>query len=329
MDMAVGAAPFGEMPSQLEILRRVRTLAPHATEHVPDQHVVSQVLLKQFAEPWGLKCEHLLAGINLKHPEKRPAYGGPKRFGKWPDFVQYASDSAEKLWQETENKLHEPLEAIKRDGEVIKPAHENVIREMIALHLVRSIPTAALHQSSWLKFRAMARQHWLQRPADLQALHVGLFGYWTSDLDRLELALNTYMQEPEHLVKSGALFRVSLEDRFERIRIGFQAFDLKILTAQEREFLIGDVPVLMMREGHGGLGFFDGVGIGNADEIVMPLTPYHVAVLGQGSESREATDDEVDHYNTLQVRIAYRHVYFRPGSGLTGFVRSVLGTKAA
>jgi hypothetical protein len=60
------------------------------------------------------------------------------------------------------------------------------------------------------------------------------------------------------------------------------------------------------------------VGIGNADEIVMPLTPRHVAVLGQGSESREATDDEVDHYNTLQVRIAYRHVYFRPGSGLAG-----------
>ena len=59
-----------------------------------------------------------------------------------------------------------------------------------------------------------------------------------------------------------------------------------------------------MREGHGGLGFFDGVGVGNADEIVMPLTPRHVAVLGQGSESRDATPAEVERYNTLQVRIA-------------------------
>lgn len=98
-------------------------------------------------------------------------------------------------------------------------------RDQIALHLARSIPTAALQQTSWLKFRASAKQHWLQRPAQLQALHVALFHYWTSDPARLELALDTYMREPEDLVKSGALFRVSIEDRFERMCIGFQAFD--------------------------------------------------------------------------------------------------------
>jgi hypothetical protein len=64
-----------------------------------------------------------------------------------------------------------------------------------------------------------------------------------------------------------------------------------------------------MRERHGGLGIF-----------VLPLTPHHVAVLGQGSQSRRATADEVNRFNTLQVRLAYRHVHFKPAAGLAGFV---------
>jgi hypothetical protein len=40
--MAVGAAPFGEMPSPAEVLARVKTLLPDAARHEPDQHVVSR-----------------------------------------------------------------------------------------------------------------------------------------------------------------------------------------------------------------------------------------------------------------------------------------------
>jgi hypothetical protein len=81
-----------------------------------------------------------------------------------------------------------------------------------------------------------------------------------------------------------------------------------------------------MREGRGGLGIFDGVGVANADEIVLPLTPHHVAVLGQGGGADEATDEEVERYNTLEVLIAYKHVYFRPTSGLDQFARAVLAS---
>jgi hypothetical protein len=204
-----------------------------------------------------------------------------------------------------------PLEALKRDNTIIDPAHETVIRQAIALHLVRSIQTAALHQTSWLKYHERARQYVLQRPDILQQIHVNIFRFWTSDLERLKLTLDTYLKSRESLVTSGALFRVSLQDRFDRARVGFQAFDLKVLTARRRDFLIGDAPVLLMRQGHGGLGFMDGVGIGNADEIVMPMTPRHLVILGQGTESRDATDEDINSYNTLQVRIAYRHVYFR------------------
>lgn len=163
----------------------------------------------------------------------------------------------------------------------------------------------------------------------LQWIHVNLFGWWTNDRARLELALDEFYRPVEELIASDAIFRVSLEDRFQRVRAGFQAFDLKVLTTSDRKFLIGDVPVLAMREGHGGLGIFDGVGLANADEIVLPLTPHHVAVLGQGNETTEATPDEVERYNTLQVRLAYRYVYMQPHGDLAAFVCSLLGGSAA
>jgi hypothetical protein len=50
--VAVGAAPFGEIPSNQEILRRISALIPQAGQNEADQHVVSQVILKQFTEPW-------------------------------------------------------------------------------------------------------------------------------------------------------------------------------------------------------------------------------------------------------------------------------------
>jgi hypothetical protein len=67
--------------------------------------------------------------------------------------------------------------------------------------------------------------------------------------------------------------------------------------------------------------------LANADEIVLPLTPHHVAVLGQGSQSGEAAADEVDRYNALQVRIAYRYLYMKPAGGLAPFVRSLLSSE--
>jgi hypothetical protein len=204
-----------------------------------------------------------------------------------------------------------------------------VIRDAIALHFIRSIPAAALHQTTWRERREAARQQWRDNPEMLQWIHVNVFGWWTDDPARLELALDEFYRPVDELVASDAIFRVSLEDRSQRVRAGFQAFDLKILTSPDREFLIGDVPVLAMREGHGGLGIFDGVGLANADEIVLPLTPRHVAVLGQGTQSGQATAGEVDRYNTLQVRLAYRHVYFKPDDGVALFVRSLLGAEAA
>jgi hypothetical protein len=324
-----GAAPFGEMPSNREILRQVQLLIPEAADNEEGQHVVSRVVLKQFTEPCGKKGELFLASLNVRHADRKVACGSPAKFGKVPGYLRFASSSAEDLWGEVETRLHEPLEAVRQDDRIADLSHEAVIRDAVALHYVRSIPTAVLHRATWRDHREVARQHWRVQPQMLEWFHVSAFGWWTNDPARLELALDHFYKPMEKLVSSGAFFRVSLEDRFKRVRDGLQAFELKILTTSSQEFLIGDVPVLTLRDGHQGAGIFGGVGVANADEIVMPLTPHHVAVLGKGDQSREATDDEVQRYNTSQVRHAYRYFYFRPTSSLATFARSVLGTEAA
>ncbi len=301
-------------------------MMPDVARNVADQHVVSKVVLKQFAEPFGNKCEVLLAALDRNYPARKMTTGGPDKYGKVRDYVRFASGSAEELWQRTETRLHDVIEAVKRDGAVAEPTHEALIRDAIALHFIRSIPTRAYHQDSWVKHREAARQQLRAQPKLLQEIHVQQFGWWTSDPERLERAIDWFYGPLDALVASDALFRYSLEERLGRLRTGFQAFELKVLTTHRSEFLIGDVPVLAMREGRGGLGIFDGVGVANADEIVMPLTPHHVAVLGRGSGAAEATDEEVDRYNTVEVMIAYKRVHFGPTSGLDQFVRTVLAS---
>ena len=268
--MAIGAAPFGEMPSPTQMLQGIRQLMPDAARHVSDQHVLSQVILKQFAEPYGKKGEVLLAALDREHPASKMTTGGPARYGKVRDFVRFASGSAEELWQQTENRLHDVMEAVKRDGQVSDPADGALVRDAVALHIVRSIPTRAYHHDSWVKHREAARRRLRAQSGLLQEIHVQQFGWWTSDPDWLERAVDWFYGPADALVGSDALLRYSLEERLERLRMGFRAFDLKILTTRDREFLIGDAPVLIMCEKRGGLGMFDGVGVANADEIVLP-----------------------------------------------------------
>ncbi len=95
-----------------DVLRRIRDLAGEApADHVTDQHVISKVLLKRFAAPRGPQAG-LLYPFRLRYPRARHRPLGPDGCGKVPNFVSYASASMERLWQMTENKLPDALDAL-------------------------------------------------------------------------------------------------------------------------------------------------------------------------------------------------------------------------
>jgi hypothetical protein len=144
---------------------------------IHDQHVVSAVLLREFAAAgaWqGLK----VLEVDLKyHPKPgKPRYRSPREAGKVTDFVLSASDSAERLWKNVEDNLPSALRAAQTDQILDDERSLSVIREAMALHYVRSIQVWRVHQRSWNQARNNVRSDLTANPETLRRVFIDRFG---------------------------------------------------------------------------------------------------------------------------------------------------------
>jgi hypothetical protein len=312
------------MPPPADVIAEIQRLEASAADNVTDQHVVSRALLGQFTEPWGAKQERLLAGLDLERVNDRPTYGGPKRFGKVPNFITFASKSAEAVWQETENKLRAVLDAIANKSLFNKPACIEVIRDTFVLHFVRSIPAALIHESAWTANYNLFRQYALQFPAQLGEIYYNKYGIYPTGPEARNAAVEVLFAETTKQKERGALFRAGLEDKYKRYRQLVAGYEVKILSARKGDFLIGDVPALTIKYGHAGAGLSARIGLAFADELALPLGPERLAVLTKRGCSGffDVAKKRVHRYNVMQIRNAYQHIHFRPGSGLETLIRS-------
>jgi hypothetical protein len=102
------------------------------------QHVVSRVILKGFAAPGDGGAGWQLTPFDVRLGREGKSRG-LKGCGRVPDFLLCASESAEQLWNEVENRLGPAIKAA-RDGHFHDhDSHVSAIRDGIALHLVRSL----------------------------------------------------------------------------------------------------------------------------------------------------------------------------------------------
>ena len=298
---------------------------PEANQNIKNQHVVSRVLLAQFAELRGKNQEHQLAGLDLAITNSRPSYGGPGMFGKVPNFVRFASKSVEQVWKETEDKLHDILGAVADNTIFGTPAHLDTIRDTFVLHFVRSIPAAFIHEDAWLQNRGAAKRFAFQFPQHLEEIFRQKHGIYPSGPEGFDIAYDLLIAEMTSEKDRGSFFRVGLEDKFRRYRDVTRSYGVEILVPESGEFIIGDVPALAIRLGQSTTGVRSGVGLATADELAIPLGPKSLAVLRNAGRTGfgKASSAEVESYNTMQIQAAYRHVHFRPGSGLPAWIRSV------
>jgi hypothetical protein len=118
--LTVCASMPGSVPSRNMIIRKGRGQRA-------GRIISARIFGQRFTEPWGKKGEFLLGSLNVRHPDRRIVRGGAARFGKIPNYLRFASSSAEDLWGATETRLHEPLEAINRGDCIVDPSHEAVI----------------------------------------------------------------------------------------------------------------------------------------------------------------------------------------------------------
>lgn len=303
-------------------IRELQEASPSAG-HVTGQHVISKVLLRRFAGPWGPDGALLVCPFRLAYPAGRHQPVGPDGCGKVDDFVAWASASAERLWKETEDQLPGALAALDAGTVLGRPGHARVIKSAIALHFARSKATRAVHARVWAQTVASGRKRWLTDNRRLLAhwfyLRKGLYPAGDEALGMFADELTEYSR---NLARSGAVWRERIESLYLQARAMTDAAGLEILTPPDSgEFLIGDVPALTVRADRTGVGVLGGIALGEAQSVFLPLGPRHVAALGRADVIISLTAAQAAEVNGRQLAGAIDYVYLRPGSPLAAAVR--------
>lgn len=293
------------------------------------QHVVSRVLLKRFAAPGGRTGGWEVVRFDLNHPERPHKRKSPKACGYVKDFVRLDSASMEARWQEVERRVPEALAAVEEEEALVNSSHAETLRDLMALHIVRSHRFHKVHREAYLQTYQSLRQHMLQRyPEQLRAEALRETGLFLTGPEALAAYLNQIMEQsvPARDHVSGRLFRTSIEEMFDKVRAMLAKSQLEIVIPGEGEFLLGDSPAIPLRHSNGTKTYH--VAIGDATTVVLPISPKRLVSLGPESVIRSVSKAAVDELNFVQVVAAYRNVFFRPDSDLEPFVKSICRYRA-
>ena len=317
--------PGGRTPA--EAIRRMRELTAESDPPVRNQHVISRVILKRFAAQDGRDMRQVCF-VSLRYPHAPPQQRGPAGCGKVDNFVSIASASLERRWQETENRLHDALQAVDAGTVLASERHTATIKDTIALHFARSLATREISRRMWQQTVLRHRMRWLTDPRWRQALIREFYrrhGLLPGGFQALEELLDDLMASSMEIESSGALFRERIELMHSQVQAWLRRHELEILNPASGEFLLGDVPALTVRDDTRQVGVLGGIALNDAHSVFMPLGPGHIASLGSSPRTAELTADLVEDVNARQVRGAIEHVYMRPGSGLEDFVKMMAG----
>ena len=131
------------------------------------------------------------------------------------------------------------------------------------------------------------------------------------------------------LDERGILARASMEAVSSRVRETFRHLYIEVLHVPRGcELLISDSPAVTLRYLAGHNSVIPNVAIGDSHSVVLPLASDCMVAIGPAPVDAELSSDQVDYFNRLQVQIAYRYVYYRPGSTLKPLVEATMPTRA-
>ena len=306
-----------------DALDDVRQILQDPEGQVSEQHLVSQVLLKRFVGHTGGDARRIIP-FNLARPASKQPSKSPKECGKVRDFVKFGSGHLERhVWKPTEDALPAAFAAVDYGSLFDHPEHVATIKNVIALHYVRSTQIRDMQRGIWPGIVTNQMEWWLGPGAGL--LDRGYFlrhGLHPGSIQERRRFVEEMIQPWVDAADAELLFDARLEWLFEQACVLIGGFGLEILTPARGQFLIGDVPALTVRHDRLDAGVRNGIPIGDANSVVLPLGPRHLAAVGPANQYGTIPVDLRDRLNALQVQEADRYVYFQPGSGLEVFVRS-------
>jgi Protein of unknown function (DUF4238) len=310
-------------------LARARELEPETDKRIKNQHVVSKVLLKGFATRGARSTGLQLTPFDLRYGyERQPK--GLAGCGVVPDFLKSASESAERLWKNVEDQLHTAIDAARQGHLHDRNSHSQAMADCIALHLVRSIRYLKLHQAIIVESAENTCQEVMHsRKALLETEFKRRYGLYPAGPEALALILEEPISEWLELDRRGILARASIEAMFRRVRDAFRSLAIEVLHVPHGcELLIADSPAVTLQYLAGNTSIIPNVAIGDAHSVVLPLARDCMVAIGPNPEDGQLSPDQVIFFNRLQIQMAYRYVYYRPGSRLKALVQATMPTRA-
>ncbi|WP_369180963.1 DUF4238 domain-containing protein [Streptomyces mutabilis] len=313
-----------------QIDARIEELRPEADHHVVGQHVISQVLLKRFATPFGSNGLKLVP-FNLDHPDRLHKLASPRECGKVKYFARFASASLEQVWGKLETRIPDAARAVEQGDVFQHEQHVQTLKDLIALHVVRSLNYRNVHERTFAKVYTEHRTALLTDQSDLLRLAVlQRSGLHLSGPQGLAAAADQILSPHLANFENGADFRARIEVTFDKAKEMISSAGLEILVPAAGEFILGDTPALAIQQSGTRTAF--NVAIGDSTAIVLPFGPKHLLV---GRTPRNgmsiATEETVGFLNRLQIEAAEQRVYLRPRSGQEAIVRGYLkrGSRSA
>jgi hypothetical protein len=303
-----------------EIVATGRQALSSSSPKRPEQHVVSQVILRRFLGPTP-QGDRLLAH-NLQYGKARLL--SPREVGKLRDFVQIDSEGTEQLWGRTEQELPAAIDAARTRRVLQNTKHVAVIKDAIALHFARSLDTLQSVNQSWQQTLDAARAAYLADQPAMEELFYRKHGFAASGSAVAEEIADDLLRTAKDLYENGAYFRLRVVDVFEEAGRMAASARLEIIrpSRSNSRFLLGDVPAISYDARRGSLGIPGGVPFGDATTVFMPLTPTRLAALSRTDRYEAVPSWAVRQVNAFQVAKAHDYVYMHPDSGLQAFVLS-------
>ncbi|MEU9646496.1 DUF4238 domain-containing protein [Streptomyces sp. NPDC048188] len=291
--------------------------------HIARQHLVSQVLLRQFTMPGSRSAGWQLLPIDVCNPDRPTKLKGTRACGWAADFVAVDTASVEALWGSVESRAPAAIAAVHASEPFADPLHVEALRDLVVLHYVRSHRYRGVHTSAFETTSVRLRGELTSRFSDqLRREALRQTGLHLTGPGSLDAFAERLIKESEvaQAFESGELFRASIENTFNQVRAMAATWHVEVLVPENGQFLIGDNPAVTVRTDTTPYSY--NMAFGDAHSIVLPIGPRHLLALGAGNMMASVSRAVVDEINAVQVFAADRFVYMHPRSGLETFAKA-------
>lgn len=275
--------------------------------HVRRQHVVSKVVLARFA------VEGMVEVEDVRRPGRwRPR--SPSAVGYVEHYVRHDSAVAEALWQRTETRIGPALDELDAGGVPERGSGtEQVVKDCLALHWARSHSVKAAADSAWERVRRASADDLARRPELLALAFAQQTG--RDDPTPQELAdLNEELHAGPEEIVDGRHFSERVRYFFAQAQEKFadRSLEVGLCLPGARDLVVSDNPVVTPARRKPGLNAEQGVALGDAYAVGMPLGPRLFVSLGARPEPARIDGAEAGRMNGWQARVRRTHMIRRP-----------------